>query len=201
MAIVFWTCFGYLVGGIPFAYLIGRLFVHRDIRQVADGNPGAANVIRSGGWGTGMLAVILEILKGFLPVYLARQNGLTEWELLPVALAPILGHATQPFLGFRGGKALAASGGAWLAIIGWWVFPVYASLTVPVLLIQREHAWAAFSGLFALLYYAAFVLDATWLTVFAALNILIIAYTHRRELRHAPSLRPWLSHLLAARRS
>ncbi len=201
MEIVLWACFGYLLGGIPFAYLIGRFFVHRDIRNVADGNPGAANVIRSGGWGIGMLAVILEILKGFLPVYLARRSGLTEWQLVPVALAPILGHATQPFLGFCGGKALAASGGAWLALIGLWVFPVYASLTVPVLLIQREHAWAAFSGTFALLFYAAFVLDATWLTVFAALNILIIGYTHRCELRHHPSVRPWLSRLLMARKT
>ncbi len=153
------------------------------------------------GLGDSILAVILEILKGFLPVYLARRSGLIEWQLVPVALAPILGHATQPFLGFCGGKALAASGGAWLALIGLWVFPVYASLTVPVLLIQREHAWAAFSGTFALLYYAAFVLDATWLTVFAALNILIIGYTHRRELRHHPSLRPWLSHLLMTRKT
>ncbi len=201
MQILLWSAFGYLFGSIPFAFLIGKIFARRDIRTIADGNPGATNVIRAGGWKVGMLAVLLEVFKGFLPVYLARQSGLNEWRLVPVALSPILGHATQPFLGFHGGKALGASGGAWLALIGLWVFPVYALLTVPVLLIQEEHAWAAFSGLFALLYYTAFVLDSSWLTAFAALNTLLIGYTHRRELRHRPRLRPWVVHLLAARRA
>nr|BAL53049.1 hypothetical conserved protein [uncultured Chloroflexota bacterium] len=201
MKLIFWVVFGYLCGSIPFAFLVGKFLAHRDIRTVADGNPGATNVIRAGGWKVGMLAVLLDILKGFIPVYLARQSGLSEWSLVPVALAPILGHATQPFLGFRGGKALGASGGAWMALIGPLVLPIYALLTVPVLLIQQEHAWAAFSGMFSLLYYAAFVLDSPWLTAFAAFNTLIIGYTHRRELRHAPQLRPWLVHLFAARKS
>lgn len=201
MKLFFWVVFGYVFGGIPFAFLVGKFLAHRDIRTVADGNPGATNVIRAGGWKVGILAVVLDIFKGFLPVYLARQNGLSGWYLVPVAIAPILGHATQPFLGFCGGKAIGASGGAWLALIGPLVFPIYALLTVPVLLVQQEHAWAAFSGMFSLLYYVAFVLDSPWLTAFAALNTLIIGYTHRQELRHAPQLRPWLAHLFAARKS
>lgn len=201
MKLLFWVVFGYLSGSIPFSFLVGKFLLHRDIRSVADGNPGATNVIRAGGWKAGMLAVVLDVLKGFIPVYLARENGIGEWGLALVALAPILGHAMQPFLGFCGGKAIGASGGVWIALVGPVVLPIYALLTVPVLLIQQEHAWAAFSGMFSVLYYAAFVLDSPWLTAFAALNTLIIGYTHRRELRRVPHLRPWLTHLFAMRKS
>jgi len=199
MSILSWSLFGFLLGSIPFSFLIGKLFARTDIRTVGDGNPGGTNAWKAGGWRVGLLAAILDILKGFLPVYLARQNDISDWKLVPVALTPVLGHALQPFLKFRGGKALGPSGGAWVGLIGLWVFPVYASFTLPVLAIQNENAWAAFAGMFALLSYAVFLDGSLWMIVIAALNTLIIAWTHRRELRHAPHLRPWLVNLLTRR--
>lgn len=187
-----WVLLAYLCGGIPFAVIIGRLFLNTDIRTVGDGNPGATNVIRAGSRRLGALAIALEIGKGFLPVYLARRQGIADWALLPVALAPILGHAFSPFLHFRGGKALAATGGSWLAIVGPIVFPVYATLTVPVLLLVTEHAWAAVSGMFALVWFAWTTDGPGWLSSFAVLNTLLILWTHRRDL-NAPRLRPWLA--------
>lgn len=102
---------GFLAGGIPFSLIVGKLFARVDIRTVADGNPGATNVIRAAGWKAGVPAIILDISKGYLPVALARHYGLADWALVPVALAPILGHAFSPFLKFHGGKALGATGG------------------------------------------------------------------------------------------
>lgn len=198
-AIFLWSVFGFILGSIPFAYLVGRLFVKKDIRTVGDGNPGGSNVWIAGGWRVGLLAAVLDIFKGYLPVYLARRNGLADWDLLPVALAPILGHVLQPFLGFRGGKALGATGGAWLGLIGLRAFPVYASFAVPALAIQTENAWAALAGMFALLFYAFFVECSPLLTMLAFCNVLITIYTHRRSLRNRPRLRPWLLNLLSRR--
>lgn len=190
---------GFTLGSIPFAYILARVFTGRDVRAIGDGNPGAANAWKAGGWRIGLLAVFFDLCKGFLPLYLAQRAGLSEWALVPVALSPILGHALQPFLQFRGGKALAVSGGVWLAWIGPRVFPVYASLTLPVLALQEEHAWAAFSGTLALLAYALWLGTSPALMVFAALNMVLIGWTHRRELAHAPRPRAWVGHLLSRR--
>ncbi len=199
-SVVAWTSFGFILGSIPFSFLIARYFARLDIRAVGDGNPGAANAWKAGGWPVGVSAVAMDILKGFAPLYLARQYaGIEGWALLPVALAPILGHALQPLLKFHGGKALATSGGVWIAWVGLRVLPVYASLTLPMLALQVEHAWAAFAGMFALLGYATFVVKTSPLVVFALLNLCIIAWTHRRELHHAPRLRDWVADRLSRR--
>lgn len=197
--VFFWTAIGFFLGSIPFAYLLARLLTGKDIRQIGDGNPGGTNAWKAGGWQVGLLVGLLEVFKAYAPVYFARRYGVAEWELVPVGLAPILGHALQPWLGFRGGKALGVTGGAWLALEGWIILPVYASLTLPVLALQVEHAWAAFSGMFALLGYAWLVDGSAWMRTFALLNLLLIGWTHRRELRRAPRLRPWLGNLFSGR--
>lgn len=199
LSILTYMAMGFTLGSIPFSYILARVFTGKDVRQIGDGNPGAANAWKVGGWRIGLLAVFFDLCKGFLPVFLAQRAGLTEWALVPVAMAPVFGHALQPFLHFRGGKALAVSGGAWLAWIGPLVFPVYASLTLPVLALQDEHAWAAFSGTLALLAYALWLGDSPALVTFAALNMVLIGWTHRHELAHAPRPRAWVGHLLSRR--
>jgi len=193
--ILLWSLFGFFMGSIPFSLIIGKLVAGRDIRTVGDGNPGGANAIKAGGLKAGIPAILLDIAKGFIPVYLAQRAGLTAWSLVPVALAPVLGHAFSPFLHFRGGKALAATGGVWVALIGLWAFPLYATLALPLTLLQTEDAWSACSGMLALLGYAFFFGDP-WLVTFAALNASVIFWTHRRELTRRPHLRAWVSGLL-----
>ncbi|MBN2386126.1 MAG: glycerol-3-phosphate acyltransferase [Anaerolineales bacterium] len=199
MDVVFWAVVGFLLGSIPFSLLVGRMVAHRDIRTVADGNPGGTNALRAGGLKAGLPAILLDLLKGFVPVFFARRYGVAGWELVPVCLAPILGHAFSPFLRFRGGKALAATGGAWLGLVGWWVFPIYALLAVPLTLIQNEDAWAACAGMVALLGYA-FLYGEPWMVVFAALNFVLIIWTHRRNLVRTPQLRAWVVALVSRRR-
>lgn len=142
---------------------------------------------------------IIEIFKGFLPVYLARQAGLSDWSLVPVLLSPILGHATQPFLNFRGGKALGATGGAWIGIIGFWVFPIFAVGAIPLLAIQKENACASIAGMFAILGYAVFYNGANWMIAFAVLNVLLILWTHRKHLGAPFVLREWIAVRLSRR--
>jgi glycerol-3-phosphate acyltransferase PlsY len=198
MITIFWlTIFGYLVGAIPFSYLIGRLFTHRDIRGVGDGNPGGTNVIKAGGVPAGLLAIVLDIGKGFLPVYLASQQGISSgWAMIPIVLAPILGHATQPFLRFRGGKALGTAGGAWSGVIGLWVFWNFTVLSMFTLVFIQDHAWVSIIGSTSLFLWAVFVDGSTWMIVLSILTILILLWTHRRELAKAPHVRPWVYRLI-----
>ncbi len=198
--ILFWSLFGFFLGSIPFSLLMGKLFARRDIRTIGDGNPGGANALKAGGLKVGIPAILLDMAKGFLPVYLAQRAGLTEWSLIPAALAPILGHAFSPFLGFRGGKALATTGGVWTALIGPGVFLIYAILALPFTLLQSEDAWSACAGMLAILGYSFLAAEA-WLVTFAALNTSVIFWKHRRDLTRRPHLRSWVSDLLLRRKA
>ena len=191
-SIIFWSVFGYFLGAIPFAYILGKLFVKQDIRNVGDGNPGGTNTWKAGGWKIGLFAILLEIFKGYLPVALARHYGISNWSLIPICLAPILGHITMPFLNFRGGKALGATGGVWVGILGLWAFSIYTATAV-LLAILKENAWAAVFGVSLFLGWAIFLDGSLWMIVFGILNVILIAWTHRRELNIHPHLRPWLT--------
>jgi acyl phosphate:glycerol-3-phosphate acyltransferase len=198
MQTILWTVVGYLLGAIPFSVLLGKLIVKKDVRSFGDGNPGGANAFKAGGAKAGIPAMILDIGKGFLPAFLAQRYGVSGWSLVPVCLAPILGHAFSPFLRFRGGKALGATAGAWMALIGLWAFPVYALLAVPLAILQSEDAWSANGGMLALLGYAI-LFGAPWMVAFAALNAALIAWTHRHDLVRHPHLRTWVVNLLSRR--
>lgn len=198
MLTLFWTLVGFFLGSIPFSLLIGKMLANTDIRTLGDGNPGGTNAFKAGGPKAGIPSILLDILKGFLPVYLAQKYGLAGWNLVPVCLAPVLGHAFSPFLRFHGGKALGATGGVWVALLGLWAFPIFGLLAVPFNLIQTEDAWAANAGMLALLAYAI-LFGQPWLVAFAALNAALIAWTHRRALTCRPQLRTWVSHIIQGR--
>lgn len=194
--IIFWTIQGFMLGSIPFSVIVGRIFLKTDIRLFGDGNPGGTNAWKAGGWRIGLLVAVLDIGKGYLPVILARQAGVSSWSLVPVALAPILGHAFSPFLRFKGGKALGATGGVWLALIGLKALVIYALLTLPILALQVEHAVAANAGMLSLLGYAVLVDQSPSLILFAVLNTILVGWKHRKELRRPIQLRPWMGNLL-----
>jgi acyl phosphate:glycerol-3-phosphate acyltransferase len=198
MMTLFWVLVGFLTGSIPFSLIIGKSFARVDIRTVGDGNPGGANALKAGGMKTGIPAILLDILKGFLPVFLARKYNMAGWNLVPICLAPILGHAFSPVLHFRGGKALGATAGVWVALIGLWAFPVYGSLGGLASLLQSEDAWSANAGMLALLIYT-FIFGPPWMMAFTLLNAALIAWTHRHDLLHPPQLRLWVTNIFQRR--
>jgi acyl phosphate:glycerol-3-phosphate acyltransferase len=199
-AVAFWTLVGFIAGSIPFSIISGKLIAKKDVRNFGDGNPGGMNAVKAGGLKTGLPAILLDIAKGFLPVFFAQRYGMTGWSLIPVCLAPILGHAFSPFLRFHGGKALGTTGGVWLALVGLWVFPIYAILALPATLLQSEDAWSANAGMLALLGYAILSGEA-WLVAFTALNAAMIAWTHRHDLVRPPRLRQWVVHIFSGRQA
>lgn len=107
---------GFLSGSLMFSYWLG-LAAHVDVREVGDGNPGAFNLWHAAGWRLGLLGIFLDFVKGYLPLFFLIRGGSVEgWSLVSVAVAPILGHALSPFVGFKGGKGIAVSFGVWSAV-------------------------------------------------------------------------------------
>lgn len=107
----------YLIGGIPFGYLLVRLKTGRDVRDLGSGNIGATNVLRTTGRAAGVVTLLLDIAKGYFAVWLAGwlTGGSTLW-MSAAALAVVLGHAFPVFLGFKGGKAVASFVGAFACL-------------------------------------------------------------------------------------
>jgi glycerol-3-phosphate acyltransferase PlsY len=107
----------YVVGSIPFSYLVARAFGVTDVRTVGSGNVGATNVMRSAGKGPGIAALVLDALKGALAT--GAASGLfpgSEWLPALAAVAAVLGHVFPVWLGFRGGKGVATGAGAFLPL-------------------------------------------------------------------------------------
>lgn len=105
----------YLIGAIPFGYLIVKWRTGADVRASGSGNIGATNVLRTTGRGPGIVTLLLDIAKGFAAVWLAGKltGGNMNW-MSAAALAVMAGHAFPIFLKFQGGKAVASFIGAYL---------------------------------------------------------------------------------------
>ena len=119
-----WTYFAviaYLLGSIPFGRIIARKVARIDITKHGSGNIGATNVAREVGTTWGLLTLILDLLKGFLPVFLLSphfsdatpSNG---WAIAVVSLAALLGHQFSVFEKLNGGKGVATALGVYLAV-------------------------------------------------------------------------------------
>ena len=102
-------CLGaFLLGAVPFGFLAGKM-KGIDLRKVGSGNIGATNTLRVLGVPAGVTVLLLDVLKGYLPVLLAHRLRLDPWWVTGTGLAAILGHTFSPFLGFKGGKGVATS--------------------------------------------------------------------------------------------
>ncbi len=106
----------YLLGAIPFSYLLVRLVRGIDLRTRGSGNPGATNALRVGGRMVGLVTLLLDIGKGLAAVWIARQLNVAPAFLGTAAVAVVIGHIVSVFLRWRGGKGVAAAAGAMVAL-------------------------------------------------------------------------------------
>ena len=110
----------YLVGSLSFAVIVSRAMGLTDPRTYGSGNPGATNVLRSGSKKAAILTLVLDALKGYVPVLLAvvfgPRYGLGDGTVALVALAAFLGHLYPVFFRFRGGKGVATAAGTLFGI-------------------------------------------------------------------------------------
>ena len=131
----------YLIGAIPFGFLLVRLTTGKDVRASGSGNIGATNVLRTTGRAAGVATLLLDIAKGFFAVFLAaKMTGDDPWWTSLAALAVMAGHAFPVFLKFRGGKAVASFIGAFLYLTP---LPLAAVLVLFVMTVAATRAISA----------------------------------------------------------
>jgi glycerol-3-phosphate acyltransferase PlsY len=182
----------YLFGSIPFGVIVGRAWRGIDVRKFGSGNIGASNVLRVLGPGPAAAVFIGDLLKGYAPVAAGRML-LAKWGtpeldlwLLPLGLAPIIGHSFSVFLRFSGGRAVTTACGvlfalAWpAAVIGLAIWglviaitryisaaSIVAAISVPVYMLLSGKRWE-------------------WLVFWSAVALLVI-------LRHIPNIKRLLA--------
>lgn len=179
--ILLWMILAYLLGSVPFGLLVAKLFCGVDPREAGSGNTGATNVARLCGAKFGVLALVLDVLKGYLPATLAVSGNLGATGISLVALAAILGHVFSPFLGFKGGKAVATTIGAFLALM-----PLGALLSVAAcVLVIALTGYVSLGSLTLALCLPVFALLTGKLAYLplAAVVMLLLFWRHRENIR------------------
>ena len=200
MDFLLWAIIAFLFGSLPFSVWVGRFVLRKNIRDYGDYNPGATNVLRAGGRGSAAVALALDFLKGTIPVGLVfLTTDIGGMWLAIVALMPVLGHAFSPFLRFRGGKAIAVSGGVWCGLTGW-IGPTFGGLALGLTVyLLGPNGWSVIIGMLGLLL-ALLLAPASWygqypqpeLSTILALwcgNMLVLVWKHRADLTKPPTLR------------
>lgn len=176
---------GFLIGAIPWGYFAGRLALGIDLRSVGSGGTGATNVLRTLGARASIAVAVLDVLKGVLPVAIARFAHFDPPWTAAAGVVAVVGHCWSPFIGFKGGKGVATGAGAAMAL-----FPqVLLVLPMMALIVWRTRfvslgslvaAWLAV--LLAFAFAAAGQLD--WPSAIAILAIsAIITLRHEGNIR------------------
>ena len=185
---------GYLVGGIPFAYLVALWKTGKDIRTQGSGNVGATNVGRLLGFRYFILVFILDFAKGAIPVliaqYLSRNGMVAGAEYLPevVGFAAILGHIFPIYLGMKGGKGVATTIGVLICLVTW---PTIAGLAAWILLVLLTRMISVGSIGFAITFAAVylFLSPNPWGTSSLALTGLVITLAVLVIVKHTSNVK------------
>jgi glycerol-3-phosphate acyltransferase PlsY len=187
MIFVLAVAVGYLIGSINPAAIIARMR-GVDYRSVGSGNPGATNIGRAMGRKTGILVGVLDVLKGFLPA-LAFSLWTGDIAVAEVAgLSAVVGHVTSPFLKGRGGKGVATSAGAILAIEPIWLIPVLVVFGI-VFKLSHRMGIASVSAALTLIPAALVWHSDTSEILFACAMALLIVLRHQSNIRSAIATR------------
>jgi glycerol-3-phosphate acyltransferase PlsY len=184
-----WIAISFFCGSLPLSFWLGKIALGTDIRQYGDGNPGAANVWRAGGKWWGILAILLDGIKGLIPVACANFIvGVQGWALVAVTLAPMLGHAFSPFLGLRGGKSLAVTFGAWAGLTLAEIPLVLGVSFAFWLFLLSSESWAVMAGMLTtLVYILVRSPDPVWIGVWLG-SFALLMWKHRDGFRKRPHL-------------
>jgi glycerol-3-phosphate acyltransferase PlsY len=201
MSLITLIIFAFVCGSLPFSVWLGKIFLGLDVRQFGDGNPGATNVYKAGNKMAGLMALILDISKAAAPIGFSYYNlNIRSVPMFLIAIAPIFGHVFSPFLGFRGGKALATALGVWIGLTIWKVsLPAAVAALIGIALFTSP-GWAVMFAMGIILIILLFWLPDPLFILLWAAETLILAWTHRADLHQHPKLRSWLAKYFLMRR-
>lgn len=170
---------GYLLGSIPFAFLITRLFGLGDIRQVGSGNVGATNVLRTGNKFAAALTLIGDVGKGIVAVLIAKAFG--DIAAMAAALGAFTGHIFPVWLNFKGGKGVATCAGI-IAALSWPVALMAAATWLAAAFVTRVSSLSALVAAVATPVYMA-VFDKWEYALGTAILAALVFVTHRENIR------------------
>lgn len=176
----------YAIGSLSFAVLISRSMGLADPRSYGSGNPGATNVLRSGNKAAAVLTLVLDALKGYVPVmlalWLAPRFGWGETTVAFVGLAAFLGHLWPVFFHFQGGKGVATAAGVLLALN-----PLLGAATLATWLIvaffTRYSSLAAIVAAVFAPFYELLVWGASPMVLAIAVMCLLLIWRHQANIR------------------
>jgi glycerol-3-phosphate acyltransferase PlsY len=182
MILALWAVGAFLIGSIPFGYLIGIAFFRTDIRRAGSGNTGAMNALRTIGKGGAAAVLVLDAFKGFFPAYfLLHRDILPPYGVALVAACAVLGHCFSPWLGWKGGKGVATSFGAIFALswpaglvaIGGWAIGALST---------RYSSVGSMLGSVLAAVALAYFTRNPWFTAYGIFAAAFIVYTHRENI-------------------
>lgn len=192
---------GYLLGSIPFALVIGKVFYKTDIRDYGSKNLGGGNAGRVLGKTAGVSVMIMDILKVALAIFIASCFPDNDVTMIVAGLAAAIGHCFPMFAGFKGGKAVATMYGFLLGMMIFdnysiWIFLLPLISFLIILYISKVIALASIFSALIVTIYVYFVSDS-WM-MFGALLIfdVLIIWRHRvnikRLIRHEENKIKWM---------
>lgn len=170
---------GYAFGSVPFGLILTKLAGAGDVRQIGSGNIGATNVLRTGNKGLAAATLLLDGLKGYIPVFLAWQYFTNDigWT----ALGAVLGHCFPVWLNFKGGKGVATNAGVCFGL-GWPIGLTYAVVWLGMLAITRISSVAGMTAVVASVG-AAWYFDRPTFAAALALIAVIVIWLHRANIK------------------
>ncbi len=185
IALIIISC--YLLGSIPFGYIVGKLFKKVDIREYGSGNIGASNALRILGPSLASFVVIGDIGKGIFSIYLVQYFNIDNLLILTITgLAVICGHDWSLFLGFKGGKGIATTIGVVFAFN-----PIIALLAVTVwvivIIITRYTSLSSIFALISIFVFTILFKQPYEYIVFGAIILVLGIFKHKENIERLKS--------------
>jgi acyl phosphate:glycerol-3-phosphate acyltransferase len=177
---------GYLVGSLSFAVIVSRLSGLADPRTYGSGNPGATNVLRSGNKAAAIATLVLDALKGYVPVMvallLAERFGWGERTVAATGLAAFVGHVWPVFFGFKGGKGVATAAGVVFACNPVLGVATLVTFVIFVAFFRYVSLASMVAAVFAP-FYQALIWDADAYAAALAVMALLLVWRHEANIR------------------
>ncbi|OQY10439.1 MAG: acyl-phosphate glycerol 3-phosphate acyltransferase [Fusobacteriia bacterium 4572_132] len=181
---LFLIIFAYFMGSIPTGIILGKSLKGIDIREHGSKNTGATNAYRVLGTKIGIMVLIIDILKGSIPVFIAKLLGLSEIYLVIVGIVAILGHTFSIFLRFQGGKGVATSTGVFFVLIPK-VMIILVILFIGIVYFSRYISLASIiaAGMMPILVLAIYGSTQKIILFFSVLIGVYVIYKHKTNIQ------------------
>tara|TARA_B110000438_G_scaffold281309_1_gene307359 strand:+ start:63 stop:662 length:600 start_codon:yes stop_codon:yes gene_type:complete len=182
---LFFVLISYLIGSIPFAYILTRVFGLGDIRNIGSGNVGATNVLRTGKKKLAIVVLFLDIFKGYLPISFFTflyESQFQQFEILIITSFAIIGHIFPIWLKFKGGKGVATYIGYILGIN--YIFgAIFILCWLIIALIKKYSSLASILSLIIIPIISYFLSYSMQINLLLVLLGIIIIYKHNANIK------------------